>query len=156
MSLAWRSVSAMLAWALSACGYSSLDDDVLPQVTAAAITVDTSKPADLANVGATVLLKARPRADRVVELTRVILRAPTMAANPEELATLGMSFPASFDGRVHEGESRSVVLENAATTNQVLEPLCGQTVHLVVTVGYPDEPGTWTLSLPFELLVGCP
>lgn len=154
--LASRSGSAVLACALSACSYSSLDDDVLPEVTEAAVTLDTSMPAAQAIVRVTLLLKPGPRADRVVELTKVVFRAPTMELNPQELATLGVFFPASFDGCVNGGENKSVVLENAATTNQTLQPLCGQTVNLVVTLGYPDEPGTGTLSPPFPLVVGCP
>ena len=148
----WR---VALLGLVSACSASSFDEDVFPKITSAAISVDASQPAALANVQVAVDLKAGPTADRVVELHSVTLNGAQTNGDSDILATLDLAFPPEFDGTMHEDDVRSLTLVNA-TTNQQLAAHCGEKDALVVRLTYPDHPGTRTYSSPFAVAINCP
>ena len=144
--------------ALAACSYSSLDDEIFPEVVSASIAVDRTAPDDLAPVRVRLELRGGPRAGGPALLDKVVLDDTVndpFADPASALLRLDLQFPAAFDSYIDEDETKVVDLENVGTLSSDLEPLCARNLTLTVSIADANESGSWTLASA-PVTVACP
>lgn len=144
--------------ALAACSYSSLDDEIFPEVLRADVAVDRTAPDDLAPIRIRLELRGGPRAGSPALLDKVVLDDTIndpLADPATELLRLDLRFPITFDPYIDESETKIVDLENFGTRSADLEPLCGQDLTLTVSIADANEGNAWTLASA-PVTVACP
>ncbi len=149
-----RTPPFLLALALvGACSSSSssIDQDVIPVVVQAELSVDPGAPSELAASDIVITFATEGGADRDVVLHQVALVPEAGEPTP-----LMFAFPSDFDGRVRQGEEPTLSLVNEATTNSDLSALCGrEDLLLLVHLQYAGT-GTFAFNDATSIALDCP
>jgi hypothetical protein len=150
---------AVLSLLLAGCSYSSLDDEIQPEILTANISVDVAHPDALAPVWVHLQLSGGSRASSPALLDRIALDDPSgPVGDPLEggdLLRLDLAYPVDFSSYIHPSEVKQVDLQNIGTKNADLQPLCGRALTLRVWLADANESSSWTLD-DMPVAIACP
>ncbi|MFN0252944.1 MAG: hypothetical protein ACKV2T_39080 [Kofleriaceae bacterium] len=139
-----RGLCAVIACA--GCSYSSLDDEIFPELLGAEVAVESAAPTDAAIIDVRLALRGGPTASADAVIDRIVLEDPAIVGSQAELLELAVGFPAGFDAYIGGSETKVVDLENHGTTNAELAGLCGSALTMRLYLADADEPNTWWLA----------
>jgi hypothetical protein len=150
---------AVVSLFLAGCSYSSLDDEIQPELLYANVTVDVAQPDALAPVSVRLQLTGGKRASSPALLDRIALDDPNGPVydplEGHDLLRLDLVYPIDFSSYIHSNEVKQVDLHNVGTKNADLQPLCGQSVILRVWLADAHESGPWTVD-DLPVAISCP
>jgi hypothetical protein len=148
-------VGLCVAMVCAGCSYSSLDDEILPELLHAEVFVDPAMPAATATLDVRLELRGGPTASADAVIDRIVLEDPALVGDEADLVELALGFPASFDPYIGASQTKVVDLENRGTTNAELSDLCGTALTLRLYLADLDEPDAWWLAA-HPVTVACP
>jgi hypothetical protein len=139
-------VGLCVALVCAGCSYSSLDDEILPELLHAEVIVDPAMPTAAATLDVRLELRGGPTAAADAVIDRSVLEDPSLVDEDAILVQLALGFPATFDAYIGASETKVVDLENLGTTNGELAGLCGTPLTLRLYLADDDEPDAWWLT----------